>query len=226
MHPAPSVILFTTLSGAGFGLLVFLGLGFPEVAGFVAFVFFAIAFALACGGLMASTFHLGRPERAWKAFRQWRTSWLSREGICAVAALLVMGLYAIGMIFLGTRWALLGVAGSVLSLLTVLTTAMIYTQLKSVPRWNSPMTPLMFLSSMLSGGALLAGQVSVAVPFLAVAGLAPTAVRNPSMLTLAANATGTIHAAGPACASASAPDKPRRFPLFPGNICTNFRVQN
>ena len=91
MHPAPSVILFTTLSGLGFGLLAFLGLGFPGVTGWVAFVFYAIAYALAVGGLLASTFHLGRPERALKAFSQWRTSWLSREGICAVAALLVMG---------------------------------------------------------------------------------------------------------------------------------------
>ena len=31
MNPAPSVIIFTTLSGAGFGLLVWLGLGLPGV---------------------------------------------------------------------------------------------------------------------------------------------------------------------------------------------------
>ena len=68
MHPAPSVILFTTLSGLGFGLLFFLGLGFPNVSGWVAFTFFAIAYALSVGGLMASTFHLGHPERALKAF--------------------------------------------------------------------------------------------------------------------------------------------------------------
>ena len=38
-----------------------------------------IAYALASGGLIASTFHLGHPERAIKAFTQWRSSWLSRE---------------------------------------------------------------------------------------------------------------------------------------------------
>ena len=93
MHPAPSVILFTTLSGLGFGLLIFLGLGMPNVTGLTALIFFAIAYGLAVGGLLASTFHLGHPERALKAFSQWRSSWLSREGICAVAALMVMAIY-------------------------------------------------------------------------------------------------------------------------------------
>lgn len=69
MHPAPSVILFTTLSGLGFGLLAFLGFGKPAVTGWVAFVFYAIAFGFAVGGLLASTFHLGRPERAWQIGR-------------------------------------------------------------------------------------------------------------------------------------------------------------
>ena len=79
MHPAPSVILFTSLSGLGFGLLVFLGIGALVPTGWVAFVFFAIAYLLAVGGLLASTFHLGHPERFLKAFTQWRSSWLSRE---------------------------------------------------------------------------------------------------------------------------------------------------
>ena len=74
MHPAPSVILFTTLSGIGFGLLAFLGLGLPLVTGWLAFAFFAVAYLLAVGGLLASTFHLGHPERALKAFSQWQTS--------------------------------------------------------------------------------------------------------------------------------------------------------
>lgn len=169
MHPAPSVILFTTLSGLGFGLLAFLGLGSTGVTGWVAFVFYAIAYALAVGGLLASTFHLGRPERAFKAFSQWRTSWLSREGICAVAALLVMGLYAIGAIFLETHWPVLGVIGAGLSLGTVFTTSMIYTQLKTIPRWHMTLTPVMFLSFALAGGALLAGQERLAVWFLLAA---------------------------------------------------------
>ncbi|MEX0306209.1 MAG: dimethyl sulfoxide reductase anchor subunit family protein [Ruegeria sp.] len=170
MHPAPSVIIFTTLSGLGFGLLFFLGLGLPDVSGWVAFVFFAIAYGLSVGGLLASTFHLGHPERAWKAFSQWRSSWLSREGWCAVLALIFMGFYAIGLIFLGQRWGLFGVLGSLLSLATVFTTSMIYTQLKTIPRWNMNLTPALFLSLSLAGGALLSGAETLAPWLLAAAG--------------------------------------------------------
>lgn len=171
MHPAPSVIIFTTFSGLGFGLLIWLGLGFPSVTGWSAFAFFVIAYVMAVGGLMASTFHLGHPERALKAFRQWRSSWLSREGICAVAALLIMALYGAGLVFFAQQWLLLGIIGAVFSLLTVFTTSMIYTQLKTVPRWNQEiLTPANFISLSLAGGALLAGQVWVAIVLLLIAG--------------------------------------------------------
>lgn len=175
MHPAPSVIFFTTFSGLGFGLLAWLGLGVPDVTGWTAFAFFAIAYVMAVGGLLASTFHLGRPERAIKAFSQWRSSWLSREGWCAVGALVLMALYGAGLVFFGTRWGLLGVLGSALSLATVFTTSMIYTQLKTIPRWNMPLTPVMFLSISIAGGALLSGQVKVAVALLVIAGLVQAA---------------------------------------------------
>ena len=171
MHPAPSVIIFTTLSGLGFGLLVFLGLGFPPATGWAAFVFFLIAYALSVGGLLASTFHLGHPERALKAFRQWRTSWLSREAIAAVAALLVMGLYALFAVFFGTLIAALGWIGAALSLATVITTAMIYTQIKAVPRWHQALTPLHLTTASLAGGALLAGQITLAQIFLFLGGI-------------------------------------------------------
>lgn len=171
MHPAPSVIFFTVFSGIGFGLLTFLGLGYPNVTGGTAFAFFAIAYVCAVGGLVSSTFHLGHPERALKAFTQWRSSWLSREGWCAVIALCVMALYGAGLVFFDQRWSLLGLIGALFSLLTVFTTSMIYTQLKTIPRWNSPLTPLMFLSCALAGGALLSGQVTWAIALLAVAGV-------------------------------------------------------
>jgi len=169
MHPAPSVIIFTTLSGLGFGLLVWLGLGFPFVTGWVAFAFFAIAYGLAVGGLMASTFHLGHPERAIKAFTQWRTSWLSREAWVSVAALIVMAPYGAGLVFLGTSWTALGWLGAALSLLTVYCTSMIYGQLRTVPRWKTPLTPALMMAIALAGGALLAGQVTAALILLPVA---------------------------------------------------------
>ncbi|MGZ2259289.1 dimethyl sulfoxide reductase anchor subunit family protein [Roseobacter sp. A03A-229] len=171
MHPAPSVIFFTTFSGLGFGLLFFLGLGYPSVTGWTAFAFFVIAYLMAVGGLMASTFHLGRPERAIKAFTQWRSSWLSREAWCAVGALVLMGLYGLGLVFFDARWTVLGLLGALLSMATVFTTSMIYTQLKTIPRWNMKLTPLKFLTLSLAGGALLAGQVDAALVLLVIAGL-------------------------------------------------------
>ncbi|MBD3664808.1 dimethyl sulfoxide reductase anchor subunit family protein [Sulfitobacter aestuariivivens] len=171
MHPAPSVIFFSTFSGLGFGLLMFLGLGIPAVTGWMAFAFFAIAFVLAVGGLVSSTFHLGHPERALKAFSQWRSSWLSREGVCAVAALVLMGLYGAGLVFFSQQWTLLGWLGALFSLGTVFTTSMIYTQLKTVPRWNQVWTPLNFLSLSIAGGALLAGQITWAIILLILSGV-------------------------------------------------------
>lgn len=168
MHPAPSVIVFTTLSGLGFGLLFWLGIDLAPPTGWVAFVFFFISFALAVGGLLASTFHLGHPERAWRALTQWRTSWLSREGVCAIAALCLAGLYAIGLIFFAQPLMILGVLSAALSLLTVFTTSMIYAQLDTVPRWKTPLTPALYLSFSVSGGALLSGRVQTAAILLLI----------------------------------------------------------
>ncbi len=168
MHPAPSVILFTSLSGLGFGLMFWLGFGFPDVSGWAAFWFFFIAYALSVGGLLASTLHLGNPQRAINAFSQWRTSWLSREGVMAVATLLVMAVYAIGLIFFGVSLQIVGWIGAVSALVTVFTTSKIYNQLKTVPRWNMPLIPVLFLTYALGGGALLAGQIMVAAVLLLV----------------------------------------------------------
>jgi DMSO reductase anchor subunit len=167
MHPAPSVILFTTLSGAGFGLFVFLGLGLPAPAGLAAFLWYGLAYALAAGGLLASAFHLGHPERALLAFTQWRSSWLSREAWASVATLLLAAPLALSAIF--ARTLPIGPLVSLLALVTVFTTAMIYTQLRAVPRWHDPTTPAHFLSLSLAGGALLAGQGAIAAPLLLLA---------------------------------------------------------
>lgn len=171
MHPATSVILFNTLSGLGFGLLFWLGLGVLVPTGLGAFIWFTIAYLLAVGGLIASTFHLGHPERAIKAFSQWKTSWLSREGVCAVFALIVMAIYGAGLVFLETRLMLVGIIGGLASLGVVFTTSMIYTQMKTVPRWRHWTTPAMYLLLSLGGGALLANQPYLAAFLLGVAGL-------------------------------------------------------
>jgi sulfite dehydrogenase (quinone) subunit SoeC len=170
MHPAPSVIVFTVLSGLGFGYLAFLGLGLPALTGWSAFFCFALAYAMAIGGLVASAFHLGNPQRALKAFSQWQTSWLSREAWLSVGALVVMGLYGFSAVFLGKLITPLGLIGAVLCVATVFATAMIYTQLATIPRWNHWLTPLHLLSLSLAGGAVLALQWKAAAVMLVIAG--------------------------------------------------------
>lgn len=158
MHPAPSVILFTTLSGLGFGYLIFLATGAVTVSGWPAFFAWGLGYALAVAGLMASTFHLGNPQRALKAFTQWRSSWLSREAWASCAALFALAPMALSdWLGLGLP-RVIGWAGAALALATVLCTAMIYTQLKTVPRWNHWITPVSFLAFSLAGGAVLAAQ--------------------------------------------------------------------
>ena len=171
MHPAASVIIFTSLSGLGFGLLFFLGIGISISKGVTTLSFFVIAYALAVGGLIASTFHLGRPERSLKAFSQWKTSWLSREAWLALAALSVMAIYAASLIFFGEAIIIIGWLGSLLSLTAVYATSMIYAQLKTVPRWNTPLTSILFLLLALTGGAILSVNVSAALPLLILAGI-------------------------------------------------------
>lgn len=169
MQPARSLILFTTLSGLGFGLLVWLGVDPTPPTGWVALVFFALAFLLALGGLAASSRHLHRPERALRAFTQWRTSWLSREAWAAALALAVMGLHGLLLVF-DIVLLPLGWLGALLSLATVNATAMIYASLRSVPRWHHWSTPALFLGLALTGGALLSGRVPVASGLLLVTG--------------------------------------------------------
>ncbi|MBM2577981.1 dimethyl sulfoxide reductase anchor subunit [Jannaschia sp. Os4] len=171
MHPAPSVIIFSSLSGAGFGLLVFLGLMPDPPRGWVAFVFFALAYALAVGGLLSATFHLKNKKNAWKAYREWRSSWLSREMWAAIAALLVMAAYAAALVFLDLHLAPLGWIGALLSLAVVFTTSMIYAQLRTVPRWNQRATPALFLTAALAGGALLAGRPVLSLILLVALGI-------------------------------------------------------
>ena len=158
MHPAPSVSIFSVLSGLGFGVLAYLGAGFVMPAGWAAFFWWGLGYALAIAGLMAATFHLGNPKNAVKAFSQWRTSWLSREAWAAAATLLALAPMALSD-WLGLGWPRgLGYPGAAMALYTVFTTAMIYTQIKAVPRWNHWLNPLMFLGFALAGGAVLAGQ--------------------------------------------------------------------
>ena len=148
MHPALSIILFTTLSGLGFGLFAWLGLGsVPAEAQQASAI---VAFVLSSAGLSASAFHLGHPERAWRAFSQWRSSWLSREGVMAV---ITLGLAVAWWYLKYPNW--LGALMAVSALITVYTTSMIYAEMRSVRQWNTPLTPVVFIFMSLAGGGLL-----------------------------------------------------------------------
>jgi len=162
MHPAPSLVLFTTASGAGYGLLFWLGL--LRAAGLVpqsqafGLVTLVLALALITIGLLSSLAHLGRPERAWRALSQWRSSWLSREGVAAILTYIPAALFGLALI-LGWRphahlFGLIAAAGAIA---TIWCTGMIYASLKPIRQWHQPLTPWGYLLfGAFCGAALLA----------------------------------------------------------------------
>jgi DMSO reductase anchor subunit len=162
MHPAYSVIVFTTASGAGYGLLAWLAiarlLAVAPAQGWFAFTAFGLAFLLITVGLLSSTAHLGRPERAWRAFSQWRTSWLSREGVMAVATYVPAGLLALGWFVFestGPAMSLLALLTLCCALLTLFTTGMIYASLRTIRQWHQPLTAPIYVALGLGSGAVL-----------------------------------------------------------------------
>ncbi len=168
MHPAKSVLFFTTTTGAGYGLLFWLGvLSYRKLlaADFTfGLISFGVAFILVIAGLLSSTLHLGHPERAWRALSQWRSSWLSREGLLAIITFIPTGLFALSWVVLGENtgvFAVLGLVGGAFSMLTVFSTSMIYASLKAVPAWSCRWTPWVYLVLSLMSGGLLAAMLSV-----------------------------------------------------------------
>ncbi len=160
MHPVYSVILFTTASGAGYGLLFWLGIsvtiGVLPVNKWLNVTILVAALGLITVGLLSSTLHLGHPERAFRAFSQWRSSWLSREGVVAVATYVpatLMGLiwgfgFAVGWLAAMAALAALGAA------LTVYCTSMIYASLRTIRQWNHPLVPAFYLAAAAATGGL------------------------------------------------------------------------
>jgi sulfite dehydrogenase (quinone) subunit SoeC len=163
MNPAFSVIFLTTLIGAGQGL--FLALYGAELAGFAhsgpdARDFLVLGGAVSLGlsalGLVASFFHLGRPERAWRSAAMWRTSWLSREVIA-------LPLFMAGLFFwtvahaLGTGGtALLGALAALACLALFLCTAMVYASVRFLQEWASTFTIVNYTLLGLASGFTLA----------------------------------------------------------------------
>lgn len=156
MHPAPSIILFTVCSGLGYGLAVMLGLGLLQPGALATKLAHVLSLALIGGGLLSSTLHLGNPQRAWRAFSQWRSSWLSREGVMAVATFVPLTLSAALALFADRFVLPLGLVGAAMAVATVYCTAMIYASLRTVDAWATPLTPACYVAFSLAGGALLA----------------------------------------------------------------------
>ena len=187
MHPAPSIVIFTTLSGAGYGLLFLLGLGsagglLPDSPWFGG-VSVGLALLLVTAGLVSSTFHLGHPERAWRALSQWRSSWLSREAVAAVLTYIpAVALAALSVVGEGGAWTVLaGLAAAAGAVATVYCTSMIYGSLKPVAQWHQPWVPPAYLGFAAMTGALwlmlllaLFGAPTGGVGLLAYGALAQT----------------------------------------------------
>ncbi len=152
MHPAPSIIVFTTLSGLGYGLAAVLGLGLLDPAVSATKFAHIAALALISGGLMSSTLHLGNPQRAWRALSQWRSSWLSREGVMAILTFVPLLVSAWASVFENRYLPTVGIVGTVLCMVTVYCTAMIYASLRSVQAWHTKLTPLCYRLFSIAGG--------------------------------------------------------------------------
>lgn len=183
MHPASSVIIFTTFSGTGYGLFALmmfaLLMGWMPSDAALMLTGLGISFTLVTIGLLSSTYHLGHPERAWRALSQWRTSWLSREGVMSIItygplSLMILLSFlnlpsgdmeaagqamasAVGEGAFDAPWIKAVAAfGIVSALITVYTTSMIYRSLKTIAHWhNGFVVPLYQLFAISAGAVVL-----------------------------------------------------------------------
>ena len=160
MHPAFSVLIFTVTSGAGYGLLAWLGAG--QLLGFTQtltvnqqIIIGLMAMVLVSIGLLSSTMHLTNPKNAWRSFSRFRTSWLSREAVFAILLYPVAGLYAAAIFWQWPGVNILAGLSMILALVTLFTTSMIYASLKTIRQWNTPMVPALFMAYALISGGLL-----------------------------------------------------------------------
>lgn len=162
MHPALSVIFFTVTAGAGYGLLILLSV--TQFSGLVSDIspdqivgMSLIALLLVTAGLLSSTLHLANPKNAWRSFTRFRTSWLSREAVFAVA------FYPLSLLWLLSEWfngntaltTFLGLLTASLALLVLVCTGMIYASLKTIRQWHTALTPVNFVMLGLTLGGVI-----------------------------------------------------------------------
>ena len=153
MNPAWSVIFFTSAAGMAQGMVVVTAVLalMNLLPGNATGGFLCVALALLVLALGASFFHLGRPERAWRAVLMWRTSWLSREVIVLPVFMAVLVLWIVMGPSTGAAWMWLCIA---LAALLWWCTAMIYACLRFVQEWAHGLTLVSFTLIGLSSGLL------------------------------------------------------------------------
>ena len=156
MHPSKSIIFFTVISGTGYGIFIGLlfNILFVEIVYTLEYKLFLslVSFLMILAGLLSSTLHLGHPERAWRAFSQWKTSWLSREGLAAIITFIPMILFYYFWLTNIKGYILLLILTSVFSIITIFCTGQMYASLKTIPSWNNPLvTPLYVLNGITIG---------------------------------------------------------------------------
>ncbi len=172
MHPAFSVLIFTVMSGAGYGLLTLMVLG--HLGGLaqlqdssVLLSGGVLSFLLISGGLLSSTLHLANPKNAWRSFSRFKTSWLSREAVFAVLFYPFLLIYLAGVWLhgsgLGGIYLLAGIVAATLAMVTLFCTSMIYASLKTIRQWNSSLTPVNYIALGLMSGSLLLATVQAVV---------------------------------------------------------------
>ena len=158
MHPSKSIIFFTVMSGTGYGIIICLS--YFELITEINFQYsfklsiIIISFLFISLGLLSSTLHLGHPERAWRSFSQWRSSWLSREGLAAIITYIpLMFFYLLWYLDISLYKYLL-VTSSILCLVTIYCTGQMYATLKTIPAWNNILITPIYLINAISMGAL------------------------------------------------------------------------
>ena len=176
MRPAWSVILLTTLIGAGQGL--YLALFASRAPAPLLQAGLAVTLVLLVGGLAGSFFHLGRPERAWRSAAMWRTSWLSREVIALPAFMALVAAYG------WTGNAAIGWAGAAACVALFVCTGMIYACLPFLQEWRTPLTVVNFALLGVASGLTLAAVLAAL--------LAPELAREYAVAALAAGALAYV----------------------------------
>lgn len=161
MKPDSAIIYFTVSSGTGYGiifsLLILLFNNNIEINTSIKLIVAFISLLLITSGLISSTIHLGHPERAWRALSQWRSSWLSREGVAAIITFFPISLFFIFWIFTNkiNITLIFLIIAVIFSLITIYCTAKIYSSIKAIPAWHNPFVPLIYILNSLVLGTII-----------------------------------------------------------------------